>query len=114
VSPRPAVHLVSPAAAQSLELLFLQNAQEFRLQCQGNIADLVQKERSLVGHFEAPQLLGDGSRESSPLVAKEFAFQQIEWNGSAIQFYEWLSTARTQTVSGLCDEFLTCACFSQD
>lgn len=51
---QPRVHLVCPAAAQLLELLFLQDLQEFRLQSQGNIADLVEKKRSLVGQLETP------------------------------------------------------------
>ena len=70
---QPDVHFVSPAATQALEFLFLQNSQQFRLQRQRNIADLVQKERSLIRQFKAPHLLGDSSGESSPLMAKEFA-----------------------------------------
>src|SRR5580700_609062 len=38
-------------ASESLELPFLQNAQEFRLQCQGQIPDFVKEERAGVRHF---------------------------------------------------------------
>jgi len=111
---QPDVHCVSPAAAQALKLLFLQNSEQFRLQRQRNIADLIQKKRPLVGQFKAPHLLREGSGECSPLMAKEFAFQQIEWNGSAIQLYERLSTARAYAVNSFCDEFLTCTRFSEN
>ena len=84
-SHQPNVHLMSASAAQAFELLFLQNAQQFGLQRQRNIAHLVQEERAFVGQFETANLLRDGSGEGAFLVAKELTLQQIQWNGSAIQ-----------------------------
>jgi hypothetical protein len=40
---------MSPSASQTLELLFLQYAQQFRLQCRWNVTYLVQEERAFVG-----------------------------------------------------------------
>src|SRR5207302_7465632 len=53
------VYLMSAGAAEALELLFLQNAQQLRLQGRRNITDFVQEKRSLVGQLEAPNLLRD-------------------------------------------------------
>jgi hypothetical protein len=40
---------VSPTAAQALEFLLLQDAQQFGLQCRWNIAHLVEEKRTFVG-----------------------------------------------------------------
>ena len=74
---QPNVHLMSPIAAQTFELLFLQYAQELRLQCRRNIAHLVQEERAFVGQFETAYLLCDRPGERASLVAKQLTFQQI-------------------------------------
>ena len=63
---------MSSGAAQALELLLLQDAEQFGLQCRRNIADLVQEERAFVGQLEASNLLRDGSSERAFLVAKKF------------------------------------------
>jgi hypothetical protein len=47
----PNVHLMSPIAAQAFELLLLQYAQKFGLQCRRNVANLIQKECTFVGQF---------------------------------------------------------------
>jgi len=47
------VDVMRTAATQPLELLFLQNAQKFRLQSQRQVPDFVQKESAGIGHFKA-------------------------------------------------------------
>jgi hypothetical protein len=74
---QPHIHLVSPAASQALEFLFLQYAQKFRLQRRRNIAYFIQKEGTLVGQLESAKLLRDGARERALLMTKELAFEQI-------------------------------------
>ena len=74
---QPDVHLISPSAAQAFELLFLQHAQQFGLQCRRYIAHLVQEERASVSQFETANLLRDRSGEGASLVAKKLTFQQI-------------------------------------
>src|SRR6202040_1542592 len=113
-SHEPNVDLVSPCAAQALELLFLQHTQQFGLQCRWNISDLIQEEGPFVGQFEATDLCRDGTCERALLMAKKLAFQQIERNGSAIQLYEWASAPRTEVVYGVCDQILAGARFSLD
>src|SRR5437588_6696451 len=96
---QPNVHLVSTSAAQAFELLFLQDTQQLGLQCRWNIAHLVQEERSLVGHFEATNLLCDSAGKGALLVTKELAFQQVEGNGSAVQLYERTAAPQTDVVN---------------
>src|ERR1700722_5384110 len=57
-------------AAESLDFLLLKDAQQLGLQFRGDVAHLVQKESSLVGGLDASDVLGNGPRESSSLVAE--------------------------------------------
>src|SRR5208282_4940908 len=108
------VHLVSPGAAQALEFLFLQYAEQFGLQCRWNITHLVEEERTLVSQLETANFLRDGSGERALLVAEELTFQQIQWNGSTIQSHKRPPGSRADVVDRVCDEFLAGAGFSLD
>ena len=72
-------------AAEALEFLFLQHAQEFRLQLERNVADLVEEQRAAVGQLEAADLLRDRAGERALLVAEQLAFEQAgrEWRRSS-------------------------------
>jgi len=59
------------AAAETLKLLFLQDAQQLRLQCQWQISNFIEEKGSCMSHLEAPNFLGDGSGEGALLVAKK-------------------------------------------
>jgi hypothetical protein len=58
---QPHVDLMSTVAAKPLEFLLLQDAQQFRLKFQRNVANLVKKQRAFVGELEASRFLGDGA-----------------------------------------------------
>ena len=49
-------------AAQALELLLLQDAQQLGLQRRRDVADLVEEQRAAVGQLEAADLLRDRRR----------------------------------------------------
>src|SRR5258708_6918144 len=104
--------MVGPAAAQALELLFLQNTQQFGLQGQWNITYLIEKERSFVGHLKTAYLLRNRACECALLMAKQLAFQQIERDGSAVQLDERTSAPRADVVDRARNQLLTCARFS--
>jgi hypothetical protein len=57
-------------AAQPLKLLFLENPQQFRLQLEWNIADLVEEQCPLVSEFEAPNLAHNSAGESTFLMTE--------------------------------------------
>src|SRR5581483_5506286 len=63
-------------AAKPLEFLFLQYAQELWLQFQGNLADFIEKKRSLVRKLEASDALRDCAGESASLVSKQLGLEQ--------------------------------------
>ena len=63
-------------AADALELLLLEDAQQLRLQLERDVADLVEEERAAVRQLEAPDPLRDGAGERAALVAEELALEQ--------------------------------------
>jgi hypothetical protein len=69
---------------QAFELLFLQYAQKFGLQCRRNIAHLVQEERAFIGQLKTANLLRYGSGERASLAAKSSLSSRS--SGMAAQF----------------------------
>src|SRR4029453_5092199 len=65
-----------PRPADTLELAFLQPPQPLWLQLEGNLADLIEKQRAAVRKLEPSDPLCDRARERSSLVAEHLALQQ--------------------------------------
>ncbi len=63
--------------------MFLEDAQELRLQFQWNITHLVEEKRAFVRQLEAANLARGGAGESTPLVPEQIAFEQPGWDGRA-------------------------------
>src|SRR6478736_2487859 len=86
-------------AAQPLELLLLQHAEQLGLQTERDIADLVEKQRAVIRHLEAPDLLRDGAGECPLLVSEQLALEQIERDGRAIDLDERPAAPRAEVVN---------------
>ena len=101
-------------AAEAFELLLLQNAEKFRLEFERNVADLVEKERAVIGELEAADFLIDRAGKSAAFVAEEFGFEQATGNRGAIDFDEGALFARAEIVNGAGDDLLAGAGFAED
>ena len=101
-------------AAESLEFLLLQDAEQFRLQFQRYVADLVKKERALVCEFEASCFLRDRSGECSFFMTEQFTLQKSERDRGAIQFDKCPFPAAAQIVDCTRDEFFAGSRLAQD
>src|SRR5580704_16709949 len=108
------IHVLGPSTAQPLELPLLQDAQELRLQLERNVADFIQKQRSLVRQLNPPNLLSDCTREGAAFVAKQFAFEQATGDRGAVYFYERPVPSWAAIVNGARNEFLARAGLSQE
>ncbi len=82
-------------SAEPFEFMLLQNAQQFGLQFQRNVADFIEKNCAFIGEFESANFLGNGYGECAALVAEKFAFQQSAGNGGAIDLDEGAFAPRT-------------------
>src|SRR5438477_6379149 len=111
---QPRVDLLCPRAPQALEFTLLQDTQELGLEFQGDVTDLVQKQRALVGQLHPADLLRDRAGEGTPLVPKQLTLEQTAGNGSAIQLHAWAIVARADVVNRFRDQLLASARFSLD
>ncbi len=64
-------------AAHALDLVLLYGAQQFGLQIEAQVADLVEEQRAAVGEFELAQLLPRGTREGAAFVAEQRALDEF-------------------------------------
>ncbi|HJY93250.1 MAG TPA: hypothetical protein VJ255_23390, partial [Candidatus Acidoferrum sp.] len=108
------VYAVGTTTSETFELLFLQNSEQFGLQCEWHIADFIKEECPFVSQFEAANSLCNCARKSSPFVAKELTLEQIEWNGGTVQLYQGPAAARARIVDRVSDEFLASAGLALD
>src|SRR5207245_2147745 len=108
------VHAHRARAADALEFLLLEDAQELRLELERDVANLVEEERAFIGELEAADFLGDGAREGAAFVAEQLRFKQPRRNGGAIDLHESALAAGAQAVDGASDELLARAGLAED
>src|SRR5262245_50781361 len=70
--------------AESIDLSFLQHTQQFGLQQQRHVTDLVQKQGAAMGEFELARSRLSGSRERATLITEQLAFEQGVRNCRAV------------------------------
>src|SRR5450759_3953857 len=73
----PHVHLNLAGAADVAEGRGIQHAEELHLRRQTHLADLVEKQRPAVRHFEEARLRAIGPGERAALVPEQLALQQV-------------------------------------
>jgi hypothetical protein len=71
------VHGNVVVAAYPLDVMTLEDAQNFGLELQAELADFVQEDRAAVGRFEGALTRCHGTGKRTPLVAKKLALQQL-------------------------------------
>src|SRR6266481_4057829 len=95
--------------AQPLELPLLQHAEQFGLQFERNLSDLVQKDRAAIGHFETADALRDCSSECTLFVSEQLAFQQTCRNRRAVELDERLRAPRAQIMNSSRNQLFSCS-----
>ena len=72
---QPHIDLDRLRSTQPFKLALLQNAQQLHLRRRRHIADLIEKQCSLIGQFEFSRLARGRAGERALFIAKQFAFQ---------------------------------------
>ena len=91
-------------AGQPLNGLFLNELQELRLDMGRQLADLVQKQRTVVGKLNLADLTGGGSAsESALLVAEQLRFDEVFVEDGAVDLDKWAVGPVAHGVDGLGD-----------
>ena len=97
-----------------MNAFLLKNAQNFCLESEIHIADLIEEERPVMRLFEASDTQLVGTSEGSLFVPEELAFEQVGRNGSTIYGDEGFVRAMTVLVNGTGDELFPSAGFATD
>src|SRR5580693_532668 len=105
---------MSAVTTEPLKLPLLQNAQQFRLKFERDIADFVQKECALVRQFKASHFLSDRPSKRSFFMTEQLALQKPERDRGAIQFDEGAVAAGAQIVYRTGDQLLASSGLAQD
>src|SRR5258708_14785872 len=108
------VNIMCAVAGESFEFLLLQDAQQFCLKFQWNVANFVKKKRALVRKFKASRFLSDRSGECAFFMTEQFTFQKPERDCSAIQFDKGPFPAAAQIANGTPDKSFTGSRLAQD
>ena len=102
------------AAADAVDLAFLDGAQQLGLQAHIHLADFVEQQGAAIGLFELADAAGDGAGEGALFMAEQFGFQQIVRDRRAIDRNEGLVGARGLLVDVAGHHFLAGAAFAGD
>ena len=95
-------------------LPLFERGQQFRLQVQGKIADLVQKQRSALGRLHSPRAVSLRICEATLAMAEEFAFEKRFRHGAEVDGDERLLRPARLAMDLARDEFLAGAVLAED
>src|SRR5271169_4528738 len=90
------VNMDGLCTSEAFKLLFLQGAQELRLQIHGDVADLVEKQSAMIRQLKPAFFLHQGSGESAFFVTEQFTFHQTRRNRRAVQTNKCTLTPRAE------------------
>src|SRR3974377_2326432 len=108
------VDLMRLRRADPNDLAVRKNTQQFRLCLQRHLANLIEKQGTFMCGFEQPTAAPVRARKSSPLVAKQLAFEQRRWQRRAIDCHKRLFRARAGSMDSPGNEFLSCSLFAKN
>src|SRR5215469_9017493 len=100
-------------ASKAFEFALLQGTQQLWLNFNGNVSHFVQEEGALIGKFQSPDFLCNGSGECSLFVPKEFAFEQARGDRGAIQLHKGAFFAPATFVNYSRNQLLPGSCFAK-
>src|SRR3990167_6273865 len=78
------INLNHLCSSYPLQLLFLQDTQEFRLSMRMHVSDFIQKNSSFICHFEEPLFGLCCPCERPFFISKQFAFNEVPRNGGTV------------------------------
>ena len=108
----PDVHLQRHGAADALESLLFERAENLGLQRKRQIADFIEEQRAAVRHLELARLAVRGARERAFLVAEELGFEQRFRDRRAVDGHERPVGARAEHVQRPREQFLARPAFA--
>src|SRR5262245_16461044 len=100
----PDVDAARQLLANALELPFLKDAQELRLEIGWNVTDLVEKKGPPIREFESSDSVTNSPCERAPYMTKEFTLEQLSRKRGAVHLYQGLLRSRASGMNCARDE----------
>ena len=100
-------------ASEPLDLAFLEHAQQLDLHVEGQVADLVEKDRRVIGQFEPADLPRQRAGKGALLPAEQLALDERARNRRAVDAHHDATAPRTLLVNLGRDEFLSGTRFAE-
>ena len=91
----------------------LEHAQQFGLQRERHVSDLVQEDRASIRHLQFALLQAIRAGEGSAFMPEEFVFEQRFREGDTVDDHQRHGMTRTPLVDGTGEEFLARAAFTK-
>ena len=110
----PGIDVDDLIVTNASQVAAFEHSEQLGLHGQGQLADLIQEDRSPVGGLEEPLSLYIGSGESTFDVPKEFAFDQVFWQRSAIDRNEGFVAPQTFFMHGASHKLLATTRLTSD
>lgn len=101
-------------AADALEVAVFDDAEDFFLYGEGDVAEFVEEEGAVVGLFEEAGASFVCAGEGAGFVAEEFGFDEAGAEGGAVELDEGFLPAWGEVVEVLCGEFFAGAAFADE
>src|SRR5262245_57679700 len=93
--------------ANALELTFLKDAQELRLEIGWNVTDLVEKKGPPIREFESSDSVTNSPCERAPYMTKEFTLEQLSGKRGAVHLDQGMLRSRASRMNCARDELFT-------
>jgi hypothetical protein len=100
--------------SDAVHLAKFENAEQFRLECRRELADLVQKQRPAISEFKEARLVLCGAGKGAAHVPEQLAFKQRINDGRTADGHEPSIPARADLVKCARDQLLAGARLSRD
>ncbi|OPZ04584.1 MAG: hypothetical protein BWZ08_02665 [candidate division BRC1 bacterium ADurb.BinA292] len=109
--PHIGAHLL--AAADAVEHAFLEEAEQFGLEVDGEVADFVEEQAAALGHFEPPEAALERAGERAAFMTEQFGFHQFARHGCAVDGDERAGGARALAMDAAGDQALADAALAE-
>ena len=86
----------------------------YEVDVEGHFTDLIQKKGAVIGQLEFADAAFEGAGETATFMTEQFAFDEVSWDGGAVDLYHQLAFPRGGRVDGAGYQLFSRACFSYE
>src|SRR6185295_2836155 len=107
------IHFARRTLTESVNLTFLQKPEQLRLQRERQIANLVEKQRSIFCRTNQTSLVRHRARKRSAPMSKQHALDQLRRNGRTVERNELAFRTPAETMNRARNEFFSGSRFAR-